>query len=91
MPSVDPNAIAQLPFAAFLILLGLSIGGLGWRQVWVWGRELETSRTSENEWKTIATKMTETNVTQAGQITQLTQSVDLLTKLVQQQQPKGGP
>lgn len=83
MPTIDPQALSQLPFAAFLIALALTIGTLGWRQVWVWGRELDRSEKETADWKAIATKMTETNVAQAAQITTLTQSVELLTRIAQ--------
>ena len=83
MPNFDPAALAQLPFAAFLILLGVMVVWTGSRSMWVWGRELTRCEKSEGEWKVIATKMTETNVVQAAQITALSDSVALLTALVQ--------
>jgi hypothetical protein len=82
MHLIDPKALADLPFPTFLIALALSVAGLGWRQVWVWGRELSKSEKECDDWKAVATKMTETNVVQAAQITQLAESVALLTSLV---------
>jgi hypothetical protein len=80
--NLSPQELAQLPFAAFLILLGSTVFTLGWRQVWVWGREKTDAQKERDEWKAVATKMTDTNIVQANQITQLTQSVALLTDLV---------
>ncbi len=76
MPSLDPTALAQLPFAAFLLLLAV----LGSRGVWVWGRELAKSEREVAEWKGLATKVTETAATQGAQITKLTDLVDTLSR-----------
>ena len=48
----------------------------------MWGREKADAQKERDEWKAVGVKMTETNVTQANQITQLTQSVAMLTELV---------
>ncbi len=80
--NIDPVALSQLPFAAFLIALGLAVGWTGMQKMWVWGRELAKSEAEVAEWKAIATKATDTASVQSAQITKLTDMVDALTKVV---------
>ncbi len=76
--NIDPVALAQLPFAAFLILLGLSIAWSGAKSVWVWGRELTEVRTDRDYWKQLAIKAAETNAKYADHVEQLTSVMESL-------------
>lgn len=79
----DPKQLADLPFAAFLIALGLAVFGILWRGVLRWEREVLKAEASEAKaWKAADTS-TENTIKQAGQIESLTESVERLTRVVE--------
>lgn len=88
---MDPNAIAQLPFVAFLLVVGGTVFGMLARGVLRWNREViveqaiaAKSEKSESEWKAIATSLTATVSQNAEQIKALTDQNRTLLELLQQ-------
>lgn len=77
---MDPREIAQLPFAAFLILLGITFFGLLGRGILRWERDVTKAEKSETEWKDIAKTATSTAAAQGEQITKLTELVEAISR-----------
>jgi hypothetical protein len=80
MNSVPEFAISAAGFVSFLSVILYIVG----RKLW---EVIELRFKDGDDWKTIATKMTETNVVQAAQITSLTKQLELLTSITQQRAP----
>lgn len=88
--TLDPAALAQLPFVAFLIVVGggvftlLATGKLRWdREIKVAEAAQAKAEAGEADWKAKATKMVEVNDVQGQQIKSLTESVATLTRILQ--------
>jgi hypothetical protein len=75
-----PTALAILAAGAFIGLLLFREDLIGGKR---YVRELGVANAAAAEWKAIAVKATETVTTQAAQIKALTDSVEILTAVVQ--------
>ena len=80
---MSPQDLADLPFAAFLITVGLAFFGLLLSGQLRLKREIEVERertaiehAEKQDWKGIATAMTSDNVQKGAQIAQLTEMLE---------------
>lgn len=94
---MDPTALAQLPYVAFLIVVGggvftlLATGRLRWdREIKAAEEQVAKAERSEGEWKAIATTSTATAADQSQQIQRLSTTVATLTAALQAVQQKVG-
>lgn len=79
---MDAAAIAQLPFIAFMLVLGGGVFGLLAGGKLRWEREVTERDKAAAEWKTIATTATGTASQQAEQIKAMSEQIRTLTEQV---------
>lgn len=80
MDPVLAKAIADLPFPAFLILLGSVFFWLTYKGILRWNREVARAEKEASDWKAIAETATTTAAQQSEQISKLTSIVETIAK-----------